>query len=162
MRLLLLSALMLTACGRDDIDAFTPLEPKQPESIEYFHDPELEPYVLDYLAFSDEQGLTYGYASFLRRVEYVDKMEDDHIGLCEYYTNGERTIKILRREYGELQMRALMYHELAHCVHNSDHTEKVNPHIMNPNLPWEQQLEADWGGMLYALADFIKAGGKDK
>lgn len=162
--LLLTILLLLTACGSNDvIDSFSPEVVNDRTIAKHFIDPDLQPYIDDYMRFARDNGLGDGRIAEMRRVEFVDSFEDTKVGVCERYSyEGPRSerwwiIKILRRPYGEYEFRSLMMHELAHCVHDSNHTDGAT-HIMNSRLNHEEVVSSMWGNLLDSLAEHIRHG----
>lgn len=53
-------------------------------------------------------------------------VSDEYAGVCEYYNDGYRLIRISSFHWDRLTefgKEELIYHELGHCVLNRDHTE---------------------------------------
>lgn len=155
---------LFSACGSDYlIDEFNPEIFNNRTITKHFIDPELQPYIDDYMQFSYANGLGDGKIAEMRRVEFVDVLEPNRVGVCQkYWYGGPRpeqwwTIQILKRQYGEFEFRSLMMHELAHCVHDSDHIDTVI-HIMNSRLNHEEVLSSKWDYLLDSLAEHIRHG----
>ncbi len=129
------------------------------DEIPKFIDPALAPYIHDYMSECDARTECKDKKRIpLHRVEFSETLADevapDVVGTCEirfFYIPGitghfslRGYIKVVPPSYlfTELQFRALLYHELGHCIHQLDH----DPHspIMREYLPMPDYLKKNW------------------
>lgn len=88
--------------------------------------PELRGYVEDFLIDCDGYGADLSDLAALRYVDFAEQMEGSDVGICWIIRSKvlQRTwataIEVERME-NETMQRALMYHELGHCILNLDH-----------------------------------------
>jgi hypothetical protein len=95
----------------------------------------------------------------LTSVEYGNTRGDGHhsrVGLCESweYHKGSLAfgnIKVEQPSSFDLKFKALMYHELSHCILRRSHTSQNERTIMSPTLHEVDYYEACWDGMLATL-----------
>lgn len=136
------------------------------------HDPELKPYITQFLADAEARHITIPQETvdMLKEFIYVDQMstasEPGVMAACtRYYTyhlkDGEEVkvkwmnIEVLRNEVQmftrgqEPLLRELLYHELFHCFLNKGHLPDGVPGIMSPTLDSNSQaVFANWTGLL--------------
>jgi hypothetical protein len=181
----LLSLLLgIVAMGCGSSDPITPFYAKPTvEPPDYFHDPDLEVYVLEFLGEADDRGLPPGHRDRLWQVKYVepeafgdpdrvvlgrcleeDLTEADTGKVVEWYLH----IYILQKakEWDPLMKKVLLYHELFHCSYGLPHLESAEDsnELMSPYMyidpeawrePWPQRLNR-------AFADAIAVWGTAK
>ncbi|NJO65047.1 MAG: hypothetical protein HC836_45145 [Richelia sp. RM2_1_2] len=61
-------------------------------------------------------------------VTFVDAMENNVVGVCYYWSNGGRSVKISKEFWAlshDLERESLIFHELGHCSLNRDHTTET-------------------------------------
>lgn len=74
------------------------------------------------------------------------------IGLCEINVNRRITIRTEIFAHESLSFKALIWHELGHCLLNLDHIDdKYGIHIMNPGIPTEKELGSNWTSFVVDL-----------
>lgn len=65
-------------------------------------------------------------------------------GMCVTDASGKSTVSILNEDWGQLQLKATVYHELGHCVLGKGHDPMNQDSIMFPRvqseLHWEEHL----------------------
>ena len=91
------------------------------------HDRDLHPYVTDFV----QDAIAHGRLVFphtLRILKY-EILEEDFVGLCTTYFDFDGSvahteIRIHPKITCEPLLRAIMYHELGHCLMQLDHTER--------------------------------------
>lgn len=138
-------ALLLTSCGPKDLDRRRepPLPPLQINS-ELWH----------FVELFKEDGLLRGVniqANSIRFLEY-ESLSGTTAGTCTPYLDGNggifyseiRIDEIYRLYDFPLTKKALLYHELGHCLLGLEHKEVQPPVIMNPSLLLEIYYKANW------------------
>jgi hypothetical protein len=159
---------IVIGCGSSD-----PITPFYTKSTlnppDYFHDPDLEIYTLDFLSEADSRNLPPGHRDRLWQIKYVkpevlyeadrtvlgrcleeDLTEADTGKVVEWYLH----IYILQtvKEWDPLMKKVLLYHELFHCAYNLPHLESTEDsnELMSPYMyidpeawrePWPQRLD---------------------
>ena len=84
----------------------------------------------------------------LQSITLEDKLlevDDNVIGFCQIYQTGVRFVQ-LRNNFASkhsLQFKALVWHELGHCLMDLDHTD-TKLSIMNSRGSREERLSASW------------------
>lgn len=66
------------------------------------------------------------------------------IGLCEMAIDRTVTIRSDFFDHRSIAFKALVWHELGHCLLDLDHVDGTNNHIMNANLPSSKALQSSW------------------
>lgn len=108
--------------------------------------PDLKPFVDAFISEAESRGLDIPYPSKALIIFGKDsQFEDGSVGLCYMYVLG-RPLQIFvdKRYWSHISMAqktVLMYHELAHCLLNKEHTSVTMPEndfcpnsIMNPSI----------------------------
>lgn len=144
----LLTALLLTGCGT------LPLLEEVPLNTQI--DPELKPYVDDFLLSCKFQGTESKCLKNLKRIKSIKLQEEKEpegkpAGSClitSYFGGSHDGIITIRKDYFEalvnleIARKSLMFHELGHCLGNMDHID-TRPHIMNAKH-WFPYNDTDW------------------
>lgn len=75
----------------------------------------------------------------------IDGSDPHIIGICEI-SSSERNVTLRSDyfDYKSIGFKALVWHELGHCLLNLDHINGNNSHIMNPSLPLQAILQSNW------------------
>lgn len=97
-------------------------------------DPALAPYVIEYKTLLDKycENGNYNKSNFYS-IKMLDKMENDHIGVCYRKINGYN-IEINKEWWDtaeDADRKQLMFHELAHCLIDKEHVDDIH-NYMNP------------------------------
>lgn len=100
-------------------------------------DPDLDRYVVEYYADAYKYGLDTGYRDEIIGI-YRGPLKSGTLGIC-HITSLYRWIEITDKKVDPEVLRALVYHELTHCIYNMDHTRKVG--IMGEYMP---SLDGSW------------------
>lgn len=164
--------LLLVGCGKaahDLYEDYGPLKPRSAPRPEYLHDPDLQAFADQYLDEMAKAGVSTKYYGRLLRLEYVDAFDDKEpantIGLCNKYTDQDgvfTTIKIKRVETNSFINRAIVFHEMGHCVNNLKHSDERGS-IMYPELTMNTQYYVEnWDSLVTGLVQYIKDQGQDK
>lgn len=66
------------------------------------------------------------------------------IGVCFVANNRSILIRSNVFDSHSLEFKALIWHELGHCLLDFDHIEGTNSHIMNSMLPSLRSLQLNW------------------
>jgi len=115
----------------------------------HYVDPELKPYVDDYMALLDQT--CPGKVRYNNQFIVVKtKLDEKYIGMCTNLLD-YRKIEVdtaFWNQADEYERRQLMYHELAHCVLNKKHVEGFDNYMYyrkNDVLPYllESQVVLD-------------------
>lgn len=162
MRTLIL-AILLSGCGSGEMDYFSKDKIAGFTLPDPFIAEDLQPYVNEYIDFMTKNDLNPGNINLMRRVEWVDSLKDNDVGQCRYFwvegmpeTTYWNIVILKTHKYGEYQLKSLMMHEMAHCVHEAEHTDSKTIHIMRPSLNAEITLAWNWDEMVKDLAQYIK------
>lgn len=120
---------------------------------ETFIDADLELYVSDYLELTQDYP-----GNKINSVTIVDFIADGVIGVCRRGTDNlnrpTRDIKITREgTRGIYKQRALVYHEMAHCVHDLGHDE-TSP-ILRSNILRDDQYAEMWPEAIAELLEQV-------
>lgn len=91
-------------------------------------------------------------AKYLKSITTVDDLRTENVvGVCIDYFNertGEtvyREIQIRRKDYSDVCLRNLMFHELGHCILNLEHTEPNSGTIMQPSFSCsDEEILYNW------------------
>lgn len=165
--LFLLILPLLEGCGRakDELDDYIFQEiNRKVNRPDRFIDPDLQPFMDEYVRDMSDRGIDTDISN-LYRLEYADVLEIEEkgevrklLGVC-YHNRDPKgyygTIKILRG-HGEEVTRAIVYHELGHCVHDLDHSDKPNT-LMFPSLTTNPQFYVDnWTQLVDEMVEYIK------
>lgn len=73
--------------------------------------------------------------SSLAVLRFEDTLPNEAIGICRKFSNGRREVAILSTMKGRLMLKALVYHELAHCLLDLKHSDNVDS-LMYPALSY--------------------------
>lgn len=149
----LVATWLLLGCGADDSEL-------QRIQREYQMDAELTPYIAEFRAEMAQRGLPAGDAPKLLLWRNLDA--DEAIGLCILPYRFVYIHPLLRGDEYPSWRRALVYHELAHCMYEAPHEWGEVGHILSPYLDAETMeawTEADWEYELDRLAAWIRAQG---
>lgn len=82
----------------------------------------------------------------------IDESNPTVIGLCEIGINRTVTIRSDFFDHRSIAFKALIWHELGHCLLDLDHIDGTDNHIMNPYLPSNKALQSSWA---YFVKDFF-------
>lgn len=75
----------------------------------------------------------------------VDETNPNIVGYCEIYIDRKVILRSDMFNVNSLSFKALVWHELGHCLLDLDHTEpNSGSHIMNAYLPSERELGKNW------------------
>lgn len=75
-------------------------------------------------------------------------LSEDTIGICQF--SGSKNWIMIKEDALDLfyqQIRALMYHELAHCAYELPHVTQKD-RLMSPELPKSSALIYNWKGLV--------------
>lgn len=79
--------------------------------------------------------------------------EDKYAGVCEYYSNGNRLVRINHKYWHQSDdsgKEQLIYHELGHCVLNREHsTKSMNLKDTHYNIPNSIMYPIAFGDLWY-------------
>jgi hypothetical protein len=85
----------------------------------------------------------------------VDEERSAVIGLCEIGLKRKITLRLDIFNTNSLAFKALVWHELGHCLLDLDHTpDNSDLHIMNAYLPNERELGKKWSFYTDSLFSF--------
>lgn len=120
-------------------------------------DKSLIPYLEDFVIEAASRKISLPLLSKLTIVKYDNIIQDDPndkkiVGRCTTYRNSSGEIKYTkvvidsdyRERSGSYQLKALMFHEFAHCILRLGHYRTDPPSIMNPSLPSEMYYQLNW------------------
>lgn len=151
------------ACGREVSYEHTRKRIERPPTVV---DTELQPVVGEWLVDCGIQ-LSRDCGELLKLVDSITVTEgydeDQTIGRCvleETYGGYILSRRVtIRRDMlkAPFSLKALMTHELAHCVFLVDHYEG-EPNIMNAFISSEKDLKTSFTGMLKRFYEMLKAG----
>jgi hypothetical protein len=82
----------------------------------------------------------------------IDKSNPTIIGVCEIGIDRTVTIRSDFFDHKSIAFKALIWHELGHCLLDLDHIE--GNHIMNANLPSPRVLQSSW---TFLVKDFFES-----
>lgn len=137
--LITLAAALTQCCGAPSIEEAIPRR-----------DPSLQVHVLEFLEDARNRGI-YLDDSALRIVEYHE-LSGIAVGICTVWVNGLRRIRVEPSWKDERRLKALMYHELGHCLLNIwEHEDEDSPYMMAPNLHPYEHYESDWNYLVNQL-----------
>jgi hypothetical protein len=89
------------------------------------------------------------------KVGELDTSQPNVIGLCEIGIERKVTLRYDGFNVNSLMFKALIWHELGHCLLDLDHTAENSPsHIMNTHLPNERELGKNWASYTEGLFNF--------
>lgn len=149
--------LLLSGCG-----TYEPADWFFHERINKRHTHYIDPLFKPVLAEFQREAYFYGVGlplyGKLRRVEFGETKKEDsprRVGVCNtYLINGrvDYTRITIHPRYKEkldsIDFRALMFHELGHCILDKDHTETSPATLMNPTIPNNYYLLTNWDKLL--------------
>lgn len=130
---IMIIAVLATGCG---------IEEDEPKVF----DPALAPIVYEYIAYTPDKG----HLDKLVSLKFGAVGSDSRHGLCEKDNIGspfeKRYITIAPTNERGWVLKAIVMHELAHCLHDKEHTDDPDS-LMNPNHHggedyWRENLEA--------------------
>jgi hypothetical protein len=149
------------------VDRFLPEQDLPFVTTNKFIDPKIKYYYREYLAVIDQNGLGHGDDYALRSIRF-NSFNDDVIGVCYRYwqkmPNGSNALSFSYIEVENIQeeypckFRALIYHELTHCLFDQAHSEKEG-HIMYPYMMSEEYCRENWVDLQEELMTYIKNDG---
>jgi hypothetical protein len=154
MKYLLLTALAVTACGTEESDDWRRLSQEQPPPSFKVEEPtQTLKQILD--NFLHDCGTTYeadvSDVSKLEFIRYGDPATEENptrVGVClSYHYSSGKLYKsnITVKQMGTpVRMKALLYHELGHCVLGLDHTDQESKTIMSPFMHNDSFYEENW------------------
>lgn len=146
--LVLLIAIILTACGTTS---------QSPEGFSKMVDPRLSGDVNRF--FSDckkylPEAICHPNIELDVYVKEQAKMHDDSIGTCWTYSiSNKRRVFISDQVINTSEQRLVIYHELFHCVTETEHIEN-EPDIMNPDTSYSFIVLQDWDS--YVAKAFLR------
>ena len=164
------------SCGRESSDWInTPVSPEIETPPVEREEPErsLKPYID---AFLHDCGEVYGAdvsnINKLRSVKYDEVATEDNpnrVGVCYtwiYDHSGELAyadVVVVKPKTYELWFKALMYHELAHCILLVGHTPQEPQSMMSPVMAKNEFYEENWDGLVEEMctldpADTVQGG----
>lgn len=160
---------ILEGCGKSDDELIEDLFFKDIYSgghrPDIFIDPDLQKYLDEYDSTLAEYGIDVD-RSILYRLEYVDELKDgdkELLGICYRYRDQEgsyATVKIKRVD-NPLVIRAIVFHELGHCIQSLDHSKKSGS-LMYPSLTINPlYYEENWTKLVDEMVEYIKFGDKE-
>lgn len=118
--------------------------------------PELSKYIQEFTSDCGNHGANLANLTALRYVNFTDDIDGEggSVGVC---WQGVSTYNYLwftsievKRMPTEIEQKALMYHELGHCVLALDHVPDT---IMSTNMLGAEAYSADWDNMVEALCN---------
>lgn len=150
---ILLSTLFLSACGSYDLGDWQrvpkqddmPINIEEPvESIRKIRDEFLNDCETKYGADTSNAGKI----EFIRYGIAASKESPDIIGFCMqwFFDSGEleKAHIIVEKQSSLIKMKAVLYHELGHCVLGLNHTEQEPKTIMSPQMHHELYYQENW------------------
>lgn len=152
MKLILLTTILVSCGPSNSVDwPETPLD-KEPPYVE--REEPIEELNLIVNSFLNDCEAKYGadtsLISKLEFVRYGDPSTDENrniVGVCNIYTVNGKIVRtnIIMQDMGDhLLNKALLYHELGHCVLNLDHTEQDPQTIMSPYISNSKFYKSNW------------------
>ena len=113
---------------------------------------EIGPYLSDFVELSIKKGFPEVKKAKLTGA-ILKIVAFEHVGVCYYFSSGDREIEIDSTYWqaaSEIRKRALVYHELAHCLCNRHHNHRNGDYRESKR---EEDPQSDWGA-----EDFEKNG----
>jgi len=154
-KLMTVSAFLLTACGGEEGLHIS----RGPRDISFDHyltsavDGPIRPHFVEFVEFcklssqsdSDTCLANLGKLKSVRlKSGVLDQENPTVIGLCEISIDRAVTIRSDFFNHKSIAFKALVWHELGHCLLDLDHVNGTNNHIMNANLPSSKILQSSW------------------
>ena len=146
---------MMTACGSEyDNDWFKHPGKKHDDKPEVQREVPVASIQKIVDSFVHDCGNTYGAdLSLLSKLEFIrygnpaTSDAPNVAGVCRMWTNGNAIISsqiLIREVKPEIRQKALLYHELAHCVLELDHTDQESKTLMSPTMLSNAYYEMNW------------------
>ena len=154
-KLTISSALLLSACGAEESLQFS----RRPQDISFDQylisavDPQIRPHFVEFIEFcklssKSDSDVCLANLSKLKNIRLKSgalvESNPTVIGLCEISIDRTVTIRSDFFDHRSIAFKALVWHELGHCLLDLDHIEGTNSHIMNANLPSSRTLQLSW------------------
>ena len=73
------------------------------------------------------------------------------IGVCEIGIDRSITLRSDFFDHRSIAFKALVWHELGHCLLDLDHIDGEDNHIMNSNMPNVKTLQSSWSSFVKDL-----------
>lgn len=145
---------VLTGCGADAVDWIREKISPGHDIPSHYIDPAFEEAIESFREDAAIWGADVSGFDYLLRVEFGDPQGDKNpiaAGLCQtHYRGNEISYTVItiheafRDRTDTLSFKALMYHELGHCVLQKEHAS-MDPHvIMSPQLASEAYFFLNW------------------
>ena len=154
MKYLLLAALTITSCGSEDLTDWHRIpRQKDPPPVKAEEPIQSLKQILDNFLYdcSIKHKANVSDVNKLEYIRYGDPATEENptrIGVCWtwHYDNGAlyKSNIIVKQMNTAISMRALMYHELGHCVLGLEHTDQESKTMMSPTMHNDAYYEANW------------------
>jgi hypothetical protein len=164
-KLILGSALSLSACGSNE-SLYVSRHPQNISFDEYLTsavDAPIRPHFVEFIEFcklssQDDTNTCAANIGKLKNVRLksgpIDESNPTVIGLCEIGIDRTVTIRSDFFDHRSIAFKALVWHELGHCLLDLDHIDGVDNHIMNSYLPSNKALQSSWA---YFVKDLFES-----
>lgn len=157
MKQVLLAALLITGCGSDVSDWIHEKVDKRFE--DRVPDRNIDPVFLPSIQLFQQEAaarsIDLPYMNKLRVVQFgtIEKKDGRNIiGICKTWTNSRKQIvyteiiidNSMKDQTETCKFKALMFHELGHCVLRKHHEDDHPKVIMSPTIVYEYLCERNW------------------
>jgi hypothetical protein len=154
MKVLLLSALMLTSCGSiEPIDwyeenfskEYPPLKKEEPiDSLKLI----LDSFLYDCGTIYKADISSISKLEFIRYGETASPDQPNTVGLCTTYPYNNGTLYksniVVKQNDSAIALKAIVYHELGHCILGLEHTSQESETLMSPIMMSDDYYENNW------------------
>jgi len=153
--LTIVSAFLLTACGAEETLHVSrgQRDISFDRHLESAVDAPIRPHLVEFVEFcklssQSDSDTCLANLPKLKNVRLksgvLDPANPTVIGLCEMAIDRTVTIRSDFFDHRSIAFKALVWHELGHCLLDLDHIDGTNNHIMNANLPSSKVLQSSW------------------
>lgn len=142
----LIPLLLLISCGPIN-DLYMPA---------VYHDAGFSPVLAEFRQDATDRGIPLDRWDQLRVVKWVDHLPEERLGLCTRQGIQSEDIAKYGGYWTEIRvhhqisnqppilLKALLYHELGHCVLDLNHTTQYPYRLMSPNAESDTWIAANW------------------
>lgn len=153
--LVICATTMMTACGSDyDNDWFKHPDKKHDDKPDVQREAPTASIQEIVDSFVHDCGDTYGAdLSLLSKLEFIRYGDPatpeapNVVGICQMWTSDSEIIRsqiVIKEVDPAIRQKALLYHELAHCVLELDHTDQESKTLMSLTMLSNAYYEMNW------------------